>query len=176
MLLPALAKAKLKAQRIYCVNHLKQFALTAKMYSDDNRGNIVSAYPTFGGFTATWCGGNAETGGLRVSYVYFFFSSRGRHTRLTCDWSSDVCSSDLKEANMYRLLVLAVAASTALSVLLILPATAGALQRPPIVEKLAKTYGFESFGQIEARSEERRVGKECRSRWSPDYIKKNAKQ
>src|SRR5690242_21676712 len=26
---------------------------------------------------------------------YFFFSSRRRHTRLTCDWSSDVCSSDL---------------------------------------------------------------------------------
>src|SRR6266571_6027238 len=24
----------------------------------------------------------------------FFFSSRRRHTRLTCDWSSDVCSSD----------------------------------------------------------------------------------
>src|SRR5690242_12194065 len=29
------------------------------------------------------------------SLVYFFFSSRRRHTRLTCDWSSDVCSSDL---------------------------------------------------------------------------------
>src|SRR6266480_7446005 len=27
----------------------------------------------------------------------FFFSSRRRHTRLTCDWSSDVCSSDLPE-------------------------------------------------------------------------------
>src|SRR5690242_20953547 len=27
----------------------------------------------------------------------FFFSSRRRHTRLTCDWSSDVCSSDLFE-------------------------------------------------------------------------------
>src|SRR5690242_8912726 len=27
--------------------------------------------------------------------VVFFFSSRRRHTRLTCDWSSDVCSSDL---------------------------------------------------------------------------------
>src|SRR6267142_3222124 len=27
--------------------------------------------------------------------MYFFFSSRRRHTRLTCDWSSDVCSSDL---------------------------------------------------------------------------------
>src|SRR6266480_6531474 len=28
--------------------------------------------------------------------VFFFFSSRRRHTRLTCDWSSDVCSSDLE--------------------------------------------------------------------------------
>src|SRR5690242_15821345 len=27
----------------------------------------------------------------------FFFSSRRRHTRLTCDWSSDVCSSDLRD-------------------------------------------------------------------------------
>src|SRR6267142_2222800 len=27
--------------------------------------------------------------------VFFCFSSRRRHTRLTCDWSSDVCSSDL---------------------------------------------------------------------------------
>src|SRR2546430_4514656 len=26
---------------------------------------------------------------------FFFFSSRGRHTRFDCDWSSDVCSSDL---------------------------------------------------------------------------------
>src|SRR5690242_7841242 len=29
------------------------------------------------------------------SFFVFFFSSRRRHTRLTCDWSSDVCSSDL---------------------------------------------------------------------------------
>src|SRR2546430_5075519 len=28
----------------------------------------------------------------------FFFSSRRRHTRFDCDWSSDVCSSDLVEA------------------------------------------------------------------------------
>src|SRR5690242_21863138 len=27
--------------------------------------------------------------------LIFFFSSRRRHTRLTCDWSSDVCSADL---------------------------------------------------------------------------------
>src|SRR5580698_7975766 len=28
-------------------------------------------------------------------FFFFFFSSRRRHTSLTCDWSSDVCSSDL---------------------------------------------------------------------------------
>src|SRR5256886_12658353 len=28
--------------------------------------------------------------------VFFFFSSRRRHTRFDCDWSSDVCSSDLE--------------------------------------------------------------------------------
>ena len=38
----------------------------------------------------------------------------------------------------------------ALSSLLILPGTTGAQQRAPIVEKLAKIYGLESFGQIEA--------------------------
>src|SRR5438034_5317796 len=31
------------------------------------------------------------------SRVFFFFSSRRRHTRSLCDWSSDVCSSDLVE-------------------------------------------------------------------------------
>src|SRR5690242_21744200 len=33
-----------------------------------------------------------------MSLFFFFFSSRRRHTRLTCDWSSDVCSSDLEAA------------------------------------------------------------------------------
>src|SRR4051812_49944034 len=33
---------------------------------------------------------------FRFISFFFFFSSRRRHTRLTCDWSSDVCSSDLK--------------------------------------------------------------------------------
>src|SRR3989475_4098234 len=34
---------------------------------------------------------------LRLGYMvrFFFFSSRRRHTRFDCDWSSDVCSSDL---------------------------------------------------------------------------------
>src|SRR5437588_5757513 len=31
---------------------------------------------------------------------FFFFSSRRRHTRSLCDWSSDVCSSDLKQSLM----------------------------------------------------------------------------
>src|ERR1039457_1184893 len=35
---------------------------------------------------------------LFYSFVFFFFSSRRRHTRLQGDWSSDVCSSDLRES------------------------------------------------------------------------------
>src|SRR6266446_4846193 len=31
-----------------------------------------------------------------IRLIFFFFSSRRRHTRLQGDWSSDVCSSDLK--------------------------------------------------------------------------------
>src|SRR2546430_13439342 len=33
--------------------------------------------------------------GYWLSLFFFFFSSRRRHTRFDCDWSSDVCSSDL---------------------------------------------------------------------------------
>src|SRR5689334_23673135 len=50
-------------------------------------------------------------------FFFFFFSSRRRHTRWNCDWSSDVCSSDLdrcdattdieEEKNRQRQLVLA---------------------------------------------------------------------
>src|SRR5438132_5288166 len=39
-------------------------------------------------------GGHAR-GYDRVDTLVFFFSSRRRHTRSLCDWSSDVCSSDL---------------------------------------------------------------------------------
>jgi prepilin-type N-terminal cleavage/methylation domain-containing protein len=70
LLLPALAKAKAKAQRIYCVSNLKQQALSCKLYADDFSSKIVSAYPTFGGFTNTWCGGNAEADGSAGSYIY----------------------------------------------------------------------------------------------------------
>jgi len=77
LLLPALSKAKLKAQRTYCVNNLRQFAFAARMYTDEFNGRLVSSYPTYGGFTNTWCGGNAETGGLAGSYVYGGADPRG---------------------------------------------------------------------------------------------------
>src|SRR2546430_17570803 len=32
-------------------------------------------------------------------FFFFFFPSRRRHTRFDCDWSSDVCSSDLVESD-----------------------------------------------------------------------------
>src|SRR5699024_3652415 len=38
-------------------------------------------------------------------YFIFFFSSRRRHTRSKRDWSSDVCSSDLRRINFDRLLI-----------------------------------------------------------------------
>src|SRR5438270_3255370 len=76
-----------------------------------------------------------------VFFFFFFFSSRRRHTRFDCDWSSDVCSSDLSA----------------------LGETLGLQQRLlyPMIRR--------SKGNMEQRSEERRVGKECRSRWSPDH-------
>src|SRR2546422_8467363 len=42
--------------------------------------------------------------GLLIVYVvaFFFFSSRRRHTRCSRDWSSDVCSSDLKPELLFR--------------------------------------------------------------------------
>src|SRR5437870_13389477 len=40
-----------------------------------------------------------SSGHYAVALVFFFFSSRRRHTRWPRDWSSDVCSSDLVMAN-----------------------------------------------------------------------------
>src|SRR2546430_11724019 len=39
-----------------------------------------------------------------LSANFFFFASRRRHTRFDCDWSSDVCSSDLADARAFLLL------------------------------------------------------------------------
>src|SRR5688572_33191935 len=44
----------------------------------------------------------SSRGSSRLASRRFFFSSRGRHTRFDCDWSSDVCSSDLYASCVFR--------------------------------------------------------------------------
>src|SRR2546430_9722189 len=39
---------------------------------------------------------------MHLYLLFFFFSSRRRHTRFDCDWSSDVCSSDLLLPGRFR--------------------------------------------------------------------------
>src|SRR5712671_3126436 len=51
MLLPALAKARNKAQRISCLNNLKQMALGAKMYANDFKGHLIDDTHTYGSHT-----------------------------------------------------------------------------------------------------------------------------
>src|SRR5256885_11378786 len=96
-------------------------------------------------------------------YCLFFFSSRRRHTRLQGDWSSDVCSSDLEvhTRNFWS------AVKVTRSSFPLRSRTHWENATP------SRSGGFGSASQIAAmtaqksRSEERRVGKECRSRWSP---------
>src|SRR5437868_14649420 len=90
----------------------------------------------------------------------FFFSSRRRHTRSKRDWSSDVCSSDLQPVDICQR-----------------PADdSGGDARPGMVRvpnivgrseaeaaRLLTAVGLKMGGHTEVRSEERRVGKECRS-------------
>jgi prepilin-type N-terminal cleavage/methylation domain-containing protein len=60
MLLPALAKAKTKAQGIMCMNNHKQLLIAWRMYADDNRDRIPYAYaPDFPDANAPfgWCTG-----------------------------------------------------------------------------------------------------------------------
>src|SRR5947209_20508254 len=76
-------------------------------------------------------------------FVFFFFSSRRRHTRYWRDWSSDLCSSDLVP------------------------------RRQVAAEPVDHHDRADRPGRAQClRSEERRVGKECRSRWWPDHEKK----
>ncbi len=70
MLVPASAHIRPESQLMQCQNNLRQMQRAWKLYSEDNNGNIVSAYPSYGGFTGTWCGGNASTGGGAGTYTY----------------------------------------------------------------------------------------------------------
>ena len=61
LLLPALSAARQKAQRIGCLNNLRQLSLACKMYADDNRGQLASSWPIgFGSYPVnpySWCPG-----------------------------------------------------------------------------------------------------------------------
>src|SRR3712207_8729618 len=96
---------------------------------------------------------------------FFFFSSRRRHTRYWRDWSSDVCSSDLiLEPREKRVFVKDMAYH------------AKGLMGSRFAANFSNTFIIRDPKYVIAslynmwpdfRSEERRVGKECRSRWSP---------
>src|SRR5436190_10240776 len=119
------------------------------------------------GFIVVVCSG--------FSVFFFFFSSGRRHTRSLCDWSSDVCSSDLRiiaaldaaEARGVR--VRAVYNDVHRRAVPIPPPPEG----PSMLQRLAKAVPSEAISGIpDLRSEERRVGKECRAGWSPGQGKK----
>src|SRR5205807_3415525 len=96
-----------------------------------------------------------------IIFFLFFFSSRRRHTRLQGDWSSDVCSSDLSLNDLVDwglrppLLVVSDGAPGLIAAVeLVFPHSLAPTQEPAVsARRRART-----------RSEERRVGKECRSR------------
>src|SRR5437762_6131947 len=93
--------------------------------------------------------------------LFFFFSSRRRHTRYIGDWSSDVCSSDLQGGG-----------PPPARVRVAEPAADLRLDRLQFVFGGALPAGHAALaGRAEAvqrhrRSEERRVGKEGRRRWT----------
>src|SRR3712207_7391421 len=93
----------------------------------------------------------------------FFFSSRRRHTRYWRDWSSDVCSSDLGRVTLAELEAeeLRVQASGSARV------TASGTAARVVVDASGSARIQLADLATRRRSEERRVGKECRSRWSP---------
>src|SRR5438046_4722844 len=102
-------------------------------------------------------------------YLCFFFSSRRRHTRLVSDWSSDVCSYDL-----FQVLCFPLANSSFKTTNLNNPTKADHKSKTCISQSSHRVFSplwqlakrQVSFPTTHVRSEERRVGKECTSRWA----------
>src|SRR5205085_4565596 len=96
-------------------------------------------------------------GRMCVLICFFFFSSRRRHTRFDCDWSSDVCSSDLdgcgKKAVQEEIIPFDGCANGA-----------GTEDREhtPYTSVAPFWDSCHNSSFMKNRSEERRVGKECR--------------
>src|SRR3546814_16183029 len=107
---------------------------------------------------------------LSLVVFFFFFKQKTAYELRISDWSSDVCSSDLKPA---------CAASAAQGSGVRAPSrdrVSGQFLRAS--GSLTSSKGISTCPSPNSRSEERRVGKECvstcRSRWSPyNYKKKN---
>src|SRR5687768_18344031 len=95
---------------------------------------------------------------MYFDFCVFFFSSRRRHTRCSRDWSSDVCSSDLNQRLTKIVRMPGVAPQASVQ-------HASSILSPGLEHG---ELGIANRLECETnRSEERRVGKECRSRWSP---------
>src|SRR5699024_11769276 len=100
---------------------------------------------------------------LTRSFFVFFFSSRRRHTRSKRDWSSDVCSSDLPRLRLRRRAQLGRERLERLELVI------RERRHPP---GNAATVLHGDGAERVNRSEERRVGKEGRARWSTDRERK----
>src|SRR5437588_7957729 len=107
-----------------------------------------------------------------VFFFFFFFSSRRRHTRSLCDWSSDMCSSDLGAQPW-----ISRAVSGAPLAFIGRVSYSWYLWHWPVLLLGKEVWPSAHLGwniallavSFIARSEERRVGKECRSRWAQYY-------
>src|SRR5437867_7805303 len=105
---------------------------------------------------------------LVVIKLFFFFSSRRRHTRSYGDWSSDVCSSDLPRfLNLIASQSIETWVDGKCSMLCATFMDGKARMQPPL--GLPVTLNAPNPHRL-PRSEERRVGKECRTRWMPDLL------
>src|SRR5437588_2588896 len=103
-------------------------------------------------------------------FFCFFFSSRRRHTRSLCDWSSDVCSSDLRgRRRVFPRKIGGARASCDIHVVLIIDRHAGGniyvaaanIRREHQVPTGNVQFGYKRIviSSAISRSEERRVGK-----------------
>src|SRR5689334_23635944 len=105
---------------------------------------------------------------------FFFFSSRRRHTRWNCDWSSDGALPISGERRILETTPTGGGKSRIICGLIEWAVGEGFLvplytNRRLLIDQLSRvlTAAGIRFGVRSARSEERRVGKEGRSRWSP---------
>src|SRR5439155_5293132 len=95
-------------------------------------------------------------------YTIFIFSSRRRHTRWPRDWSSDVCSSDLAIDSLAKALADVREGDEARTSTRPGRGRADGARRTPGRLRRQRDDEAGPAGAGRDRSEERRVGKECR--------------